>query len=65
MAPLPFVFSRVLSVRWLIGLSIDLGTESMPELGPGTKRRASVMRAASWSAVLWVAASRAGRGIAE
>jgi hypothetical protein len=41
-------------------LSIGLGTESMPELGPGTKRRASVMRAPPWSAVLWAAPSRAG-----
>jgi len=41
-------------------LSIDLGTESMPELGPGTKRRASVMRAPPWSAVFWAAPSRAG-----
>src|SRR5467141_2786592 len=41
-------------------LSIDRGTESMPELGPGTKRRASVMRAPPWSAVLWAAPSRAG-----
>lgn len=57
---LPFVFSRVLSVRWLIGLSIDLGTESMPEFGPGTKRRASVILAPPWSAVLWAAPSRAG-----
>jgi len=40
-------------------LSIDLGTESMPELEPGTKRRASVMRT-PWSAVLWAAPSRAG-----
>ena len=41
-------------------LSIDLGTESMTELGPGTKRRASVMRAPPWSAVLWAAPSRSG-----
>ena len=40
-------------------VSIDLGTESMPELEPGTKRRASVMRT-PWSAVLWAAPSRAG-----
>src|SRR5260370_21328872 len=41
-------------------LSIDLGTESMPELEPGTKRRASVMRAPPWSAFLWAATSRSG-----
>ena len=41
-------------------VSIDLGIESMPELGPGTSRRASVMRAPPWSAVLWAAPSRAG-----
>jgi hypothetical protein len=32
-------------------LSIDLGTESMPELGPGTKRPVSVIRAPPWTAV--------------
>src|SRR6266481_3971774 len=41
-------------------VSIDLGTESMPELGSGTKRRASVTRAPPWSADLWAAPSRAG-----
>jgi hypothetical protein len=41
-------------------VSIDLGTESMPELGSGTKRRASVMRAPPWPAVLRAATSRAG-----
>src|SRR6266851_247912 len=39
-------------------LPIDLGTESMPELEPGTKCRASVMRT-PWSAVLWAAPLRA------
>ena len=42
-------------------LSIDLGTESMPELEPGTKRRASVMRAPPWSAVLWTLGPAGGR----
>ena len=46
-------------------LSIDLGTESMPELGPGTKRRVSVMRAPPWSAVLWQHLRELVRGIAE